>query len=417
MIFSLRGPLRRLAFAGLSLLLVALYLNLAARHYRASRLSQVFELDSLRQASHLAPSNAHYHDRLGRYFFLVQQDVDAGLERYRAAVALDPYEARYWLDLAAAYQVSGNRQEERKALERALEADPRTPDIAWEVANFYLAEGDVPAAFHQFRPVLEHAPWDVNRTLELCWRATHDVDSVLNQAVPPRPNLYFHFLHVLAGHQETAAAAKVWARLMGLPESFPAKDAFSYLQYLLDQKEVAAAHAAWQQLTARNSLQGYLSPGNSVVNGGFEQPVLEGGFDWRRVAVPGVSVALDAGEAHSGSRCLRIAFDDTAAADGGLIQFVPVEPGAEYYLGAYVKADNLLAPSGPRLAVYDAYSRALYGMSEEIQGSTPWRELSTKFTVKPDTRLLAVRIVRAPASGAIRGTLWLDDVQLTRVKP
>ncbi|MGH9668953.1 MAG: hypothetical protein ACRD3A_02430 [Terriglobales bacterium] len=405
-----------MAFAALGLVLAGLYLNLATRYYRASQLSQVFELDSLERASRLAPSNAHYHDRLGRYFFLVQQEVGAGLEHYRKAVALNPYEARYWMDLAAAYQVSGNRQEERKALERALEADPRTPDIDWEVGNFYLAEGDLPAALHRFRPVLEHAPWDVNRTLELCWRATHDVDSVLNQAVPPRPDLYFHFLQVLAGHQETAAAAKVWARLMGLQESFPTKSAFPYLQYLLDQKEVAAAQAAWQQLAGRNSLQGYLSPGNSVVNGGFEQPVLEGGFDWRHVAVPGVSVAIDAGEAHGGSRSLRMAFDDTAAPDGGLIQLVPVEPGLEYELNAYAKAE-LVAPSRPRLAVYDAYSRALYGMTEEVPGSAPWRGQRIQFKAGPNARLVALRIVRSPASGTIRGTLWLDDVRLTRVKP
>lgn len=414
MIFSLRGPLRGLAFAALSLLGTALYLNLAVRYYRASRLSQVFERDSLERATRLAPSNAFYHDRLGRYRFLIEQDVAAGLEHFRVAAALNPYEARYWLDLATAYQVSGNRQEERKALERALQADPKTSDIAWEVGNFYLAEGDVPAALRLLRVVIEQNPYDVPRSLELCWRSTHDADLILDQAVPPRPGLYLRFLGFLADRQETAAAARVWSRLMGLREPFPAKEAFPYLQYLVDQKQVAAAQTAWQQLVTRDSLQAYLSPGNSLVNGGFEQTVLEGGFDWRHLAVPGVSVAIDIGEAHSGNRSLRITFDDTAAADAGVLQLIPVEPGGEYDLSAYVKADNLLTASGPRLAAYDAYSSALYGMSEEVQGSAPWQQQSIHFKVRPDARLVALRVVRSPVSGAIRGTLWLDDVRMAR---
>lgn len=413
MIVSLRGPLRKSAFAALGLLLAALYLDLAARYYQASQLSQVFELDSLEHASRLAPSNALYQNRIGRYRFLVQQDVAGGLEHYRAAVALDPYEARFWLDLAGAYQVSGDQQEKHKALERALQADPRTPDIAWEVGNFYLAEGDRPAAMRQFRLVLDQNPWDVGRTLELCWRATHDADLILDQAVPPRPDLYFRFLRVLTAHQETATAARVWARLLQLSEPFPTDSALPYLQELLDQKQVAAAQAAWQQLVVHNLLQAYLSPGDSVVNGGFEQTVLEGGFDWRHTAVPGVRVAVEEGQARAGARSLRVAFDDTAAADAGLSQFVPVEPGAEYELSAYVKAD-LVAASGPRLAVFDAYTHAVYGMTEEAPGSAPWREQGTRFKTGPDARLVELRIVRAPASGTIRGTLWVDEVRMAR---
>jgi hypothetical protein len=204
---------------------------------------------------------------------------------------------------------------------------------------------------------------------------------------------------------------------MKLPEAFPTKSAFPYLQSLLDQREVAAAQAAWQQLMAHNSLQGYVSPGNSVVNGGFEQAVLEGGFDWRHTAVTGVSVALEEGEANTGVRSLRIAFDDTAAADAGVVQFIPVQPGTEYELSAYVKSD-LQAASGPRLAVFDAYSPALYAMSEEAQGTLPWREQRVQFKAAPGAALVAVRIVRSPATGTVRGTLWVDDVRLApRSKP
>ena len=66
----------------------------------------------------------------------------AALRPYRAAVHLNPHSARYWFDLASAYQVLGDTSNQTSALEHAIAADPTTPDVAWEAANFYLVQGE-----------------------------------------------------------------------------------------------------------------------------------------------------------------------------------------------------------------------------------------------------------------------------------
>ncbi len=120
-------------------MLCLIYVFLAGRLFVAS----VFgadkpELASLQRAVRLDPRNAEYRDHLGRYYSLVASDPDAAIEPYRAAVQLDPHSARYWFDLASAYQVLGNVTNQTWALERAIQADPTTPDVAWEAANLYL---------------------------------------------------------------------------------------------------------------------------------------------------------------------------------------------------------------------------------------------------------------------------------------
>ena len=77
---------------------------------------------------------------------------------YRTAVHLNPYEARYWLDLAGAYQVAGRIGEQAESVQHAVEADPTTPHVAWEAANFFLVQGDREKALRYFRVVLANDP-------------------------------------------------------------------------------------------------------------------------------------------------------------------------------------------------------------------------------------------------------------------
>ena len=100
------------------------------------------------------PRNADYRNHLGRYYALVARDPGAAIEPYRAAVQLNPHSARYWFDLASAYQVLGDTSNQSWALEHAIEADPTTPDVAWEAANFYLVQGDNEKALREFHVVL-----------------------------------------------------------------------------------------------------------------------------------------------------------------------------------------------------------------------------------------------------------------------
>ncbi len=410
---ELRSPLRKFSFAAAYLILIGLYLNFAFRACVASRLAAIPDAANLQKAIRLEPSNAEYRELLGRTLALSGVNLDAAISNYRTAVHLNPYAARYWLDLAAAYQVAGRISEQEESVQHAVEADPTTPHVAWEAANFFLVQGDRERALRHFRVVLANDPEAVDSALQLCWRATGDTNQILEKALPPRPDLYLSFLQFLIQKQQVAAAEDVWKHLIGLNQIFSAQLAFPYFRFLIEQHEVAAAQNAWQQLARLNrSLQPYLpSPENLIVNGGFEENVLNGGFDWWYQPNPRAALAIDTSEFHSGTRSLSITFDGQNPPDAGIFQFIPVKPNTDYEFSAEYKTEELVSASGPRFAITDVYTNVSYVLSDDLLGSDPWRLQKALFKTGP-TNLVLLKIVREPAGSLIRGKVWIDDLRL-----
>ena len=327
---------------------------------------------------------------------------------------LNPYVARYWLDLAGAYQVAGRTREQEQSVEHAVEADPTTPHVAWEAANFFLVQGDQERALRNFRVVLANDPEEVNSALQLCWRATGDANQILDQALPRRAELYLSFLRLLISEQEVAAAENVWNHLIALNQKFSTKLAFPYFRFLIAKQEVTAAQTAWQQLAGVDrSLQPYLpSRENLVVNGGFEEKVLNGGFDWWYQSNPHAALAMDTSDFFSGTRSLSITFDGQNPGDAGIVQFVPVKPNTNYEFSAEYKTEDIDSASGPRFAIADAYTNASYVLTDDLLGTNPWRAQLARFQTGPNTNLVLLKIVRDPAGPLIRGKLWIDDLRL-----
>ena len=408
------SPLRKLLFAAAVFAFTGLYLGLSLRAYLATRLAAVPDVPNLHKAIRLEPANAEYRELLGRNLALSGTNLDDAISSYRTAVRLNPYEARYWLDLAGAYQVAGRTGEQEESVERAVEADPTTPRVAWEAANFFLVQGDRDKALRHFRVVLANDPQMVDSALQLCWRATGDANQILDEALPARPDLYLSFLRLLISKQEMAAAENVWGHLIGLQQSFPINLTFPYFRLLLAKQEVTAAQAAWQQLASLNpSLQAYLpSRDNLIINGGFEESLLNGGFDWWYESNPHVALAIDTSEFHGGTRSLSITFDGQNAPEAGIVQFIPVKPNTEYEFSAECRTEELETASGPRFALADAYTNAPYVLTDDSLDNNPWRLQEARFQTGPNTNLLLLRIARQPAAPLIRGKLWIDDLRL-----
>ena len=416
MSIELRSPLRRLSFAGACFVLVGLYLLLALRAYLASYLAATPDLSNLNKATRLEPSNAEYRELLGRNLALSGVSLDEAIANYRIAVQLDPYVARYWLDLASAYQVEGRTQEQEESVESAVKSDPTTPHVAWEAANFFLVQGDREKTLRYFRVVLANAPDPdtVDSALRLCWRATEDENLILAQVLPPRPDLYLSLLRLLISKQEVAAAENVWNHLIALNQEFSTELAFPYFRLLLAKQEVAAAQTAWQQLAGVDrSLQPYLpSPENLVVNGGFEEDVLNGGFDWWYQSNPHAALAIDTSNFFSGTRSLSITFDGRNPPDAGILQFIPVKPNTDYEFSAESRTEDIESASGPRFSIVDAYTNALYVLTDDLLATNPWHMQQARFQTGPNTNLVLFKIVRQPAGPLIRGKLWIDDLRV-----
>jgi hypothetical protein len=390
------------------------YIGFSTSQFLAASLSDKPDVTHLERAVQLAPGNAEYRYRVGRYFSLVALSPSEAVNHYQSAVALNPYKARYWFALASTYQILGDTENQLKALERAIQSDPKTPDVAWQAANFYLVQGETARAMNEFRVVLENDPSLAIPALQMCWRVNPDADVLLLGVIPPVESVYASFLDFLIGKDQSTAASKVWARMIQLHQPVQVETVFEFVKYLVGRKELARAREVWQQAAPLCDLASYQpSSANLVVNGDFSLPILNGGFDWQYEKTAGVSFALDPAESHLGVHSLLISFGARAAIDDiGLRQLVPVESNTGYGFSAYFKAPHIEGAGGTKFVVQDFYSGATLFQSDDLKNAEIWKQVSGTLISGPDTQLLVIRILRIPAGSPIRGNLWIDGVRL-----
>jgi len=413
---SIATPVRKRVVAAAAIIFALAYIGFAGSRLLGSWFGDRVDQTSLQRAVRLDPGNADYRDHLGRYYALVVRDPASAIAPYQAAVQLDPHSARYWFDLASAYQVLADPADQTSALEHAIEADPTTPDVAWEAANLYLVQGQTAKALHEFHVVLANDPSLVGPAIHFCWRIQPDAATLLRDVLPAHADVYIVFLDLLLSKEDTASALLVWDALMQTSQPFERRYTSEYFQYLIRHKEVDQAIRVWRQAANRFGLTSYLpSSANLMVNGNFSLDVLNDGLDWHYEKQPGVQLTLDPSDFHGGRRSLSIAFDGPGITDAGIYQLVPVEQNTKYEFSAYYKNGEIEGTGGPHFTVQDMYSPAtIYFDSDELKDAGFWKLSSGGFTTGLDCKLLVVHVRRLPAGSPIRGKLWIDDFRLAR---
>lgn len=395
--------------------LAATYIAISALQFLAAHYSEKNDLSSLQRAVRLQPGNSEYRYRVARYLSLTQSAPDIVASAYRAAVALNPHRARYWFELAGAYQLMGDTQAQADALDHAILADPKTPDVAWQAANFSLVQGENDRALQEFRVVLENDPSFAPAALQLCWRVIPEIDTILAKAMPSEPAAYYALLDLMMAKQQPAAAARTWGQLAQLQKPIEPRRVFEYIRYLVAEHDIDQARIVWRQAGTLSGLSAYQpSRQNLVVNGDFSLPVLNGGFDWIYYRSKDVSLALDPTQTHTGNRSLAIVFDSRGLEDAGIRQLVPVEPDTKYDFSANFKAQDMQGAGGPRFAVQDVYGEQIYFASEDLKDADFWKPVSGTFTTGPEAKLVVIRIQRNPPGSAIKGKLWIDGVKMVQ---
>jgi len=408
-------PARKWTVAVLVLAFAALYAAAAARQFVASWLGSRVQLTSLERAAWLDPGNAEYRNHLGRYYDLVERDPASALPYYRVATTLNPHSARFWFDLASAYEVLGDTAGQTAALEHAIQADSMTPDVAWEAANLYLVEGETGKALREFRVVMANDASLAGTTIQYCWRINPDVDVLLRDVVPKNADAYIAFLALLEDKQEIAGTFKVWDALIASQQPFELRYVYDYLRFLIQHKEVDEAVKVWQQSADRFGLSSYLpSSSNLIVNGTFSLNVLNAGFDWQYQKQSGITLTLDPSDFHAGRRSLLITFDGPRITDAGIYQLIAVQPNTTYQFSGFYKNGEIEGAGGPHLTIQDMYTQAIYYDSDELKDAGFWKSVDGEFTTSPDCKLVVLHVRRLPEGSPIRGKLWIDDFHLVR---
>ena len=407
------GPLfRKFLFAVLCAALATLYSHFIFSTYVASTFATSDA--QLVRAIELEPGRADYHHRYGRYLYFVRQDVGQAIEHYRLATELNSRSAPAWLDLALAHQSLKQNSQQNHALQRALAVDPRTPNVAWEAGQQYLAAGDTAAALRQMRTVIDHDKITAPAALDLSWRATHDPALMLEQAIPANANGRVAFLAYLVEHDEPEGAALAWKELAGLKQKFSPELALPYIEFLLSASDPLAAAEVWRVLQTMEPEFPAFHDESAIVNASFEQPNIDGGLDWRSQAVQGVNAAIDINHAYGGKRSLGIVLDGTSIDDVGVFQYLALQPGTRYQFSAFVRSESIAGQGGLRFEIAAPQAKTTYYSSPQLPESDAWQLVRGSFQTPQKIGVAVLRIAHTSAGEPLRGAFWIDELELIK---
>ena len=367
--------------------------------------------------------NAQYYDAQGTltHFYAVSPNLDESVRLFERATRLSAYDAHYWSDLGAAYDWAGQTNDAVSAFRRALRLFPNSPEINWRFANFAFRSHRIPEALRALQVVLAENSPSHREVFRLAASATRD-DRAILEMLPPQTSVFFDYLSFAMEAGNVPASEQAWLRLLQLKLPFDLRQAFPYLDALIQHREPDRLAAAWSALAERfpEQIGPLMTKPNLVANGSFERDLLNGGMDWRVVPVEGAVAGLDSRGAFEGSRALRIAFNGKRNLDyGHVFQYVSVQPNTRYRFSGAMRVSGITTDSGPRFQVFDAFNiQDLFLSTENALGTFDWSSQQLEFKTKANTRLLMVRVARPPSEkldNQIGGTVWIDQVSLIPV--
>jgi tetratricopeptide (TPR) repeat protein len=416
----LQTPIQRRALLLASVAVAAFVSFQAVKNWIADYRIHSARLEIMERGAALEPGNADAWDRLGRYqqWDFANPDSNQAIADYLKAVQRDPHSAHYWMDLASAYESVGDNARARDSFDRARNAYPVSAEVAWNYGNFLLRQEEFAGGYAEIQKAVRTDPSLLPLAISRAWRSNHDVNEVLDKALPANQNAYFEALDFFASNHQPDAAIKVWGRLLALGEQFPLARSFPFIDDLIAQSRADDAKRVWREALAGAGKPNGEPAGNFLIwNGDFAENFANGGLDWRWSAPIGAAIDFDTAPPSHGARSLRIDFGGGANLDlGQPLQYVPVEPGRVYHFHAYIHTEGITTESGMRFSIYDPqHSAAVNVRTENLTGTNPWTAAEVDVTTSPETHFLIVRLLRTPSrlfDNRLSGSVWLADIAL-----
>ena len=416
-----RGPALSLGLSVIALLLYLLLLvplvRQAAGWYFFIRSSESGLLSAARYDGH----NETYCYLLGRLYLMNIEDPapEKAITYYQRSIALNPLQAGAWTELSRAYHMSGRDGDAEQTLERAVMLSPNDPGLMWDAGTFWLMNGKVDKAFGAFRKYLLIEPGLQTMVYDLSWKVQPDNAYILRNLVPGTYDYQSKYLAYLIGAKKTDEAQTVWKTLD--QGSLQKGDFISYVNFLITSGLYDQADAVWKDITGK--IEGMTKDVHAQLlwNYGFENELLNGGFDWRIREAEGVNVFLDESVHMTGRRSLGVLFDGKHNPDIAFAsQIVRITPGTGYLLRGSIKTDALTTSNGIFLQVLGHNCAGLDKRSDVITGTTFWKEVSIEFDAPPSCSAVVVMARRERSNkldNKIEGTAWIDGMALKQQTP
>lgn len=391
---------------------------------RVTYQTETVSIPDIQKAISQDPHNADLIHRLGYVYATSPTDIDISesVKNLRRAIALNPRRWDYWEDLGKSCDFAGDMACSDEAFDRTLALNPMTPAMQWTVGNHYLLTNRERKAYPYFRRLLGMDPTYLEPTLRVCLRATRDPQTIYTEVVPQGkdPSGRFAFLMFLSNTADYENAMRIWGQMIAGPDPAPDLSIVApFLDFLIDHNQIQDAGMVWNDLKRTGVIppQQGAETGTLLYDGGFEDPPLNTGFDWRASDSSDLDFDFSDPSAYKGTKCLRVKFVVGRNANYELVnQVVLIKPNTRYQLTAYVRSDNLTSESGPRLRVLEMGCEGCTPRaSDPTVGSTEWHPIQVAFMTQPQTQAVRISFWRPQdqvSHGDITGTVWLDDVTL-----
>jgi hypothetical protein len=392
------NALRR-ALPALALLVAAVMIYHAVRFALADHRVHEDDLDAIQSGIHLEPGDADSWDTLGRFLQLSLEHSDPAqsLAAYQQAVKANPHSSILHMNLAAAYEGAGDVDQARRQYADAAAVYPLSAQVAWNYGNFLLRQGDDAEGYAQIRRAILADRSLITLASSRVWRASHDVNIVLDNVIPADPESYEHALDYFSSIHQTQASLAVWNKLIGLGQPLPLSKCFPLIDELIQTGDSADASRVWVDALKAAGIP-YSAPMNHslIWNGNFLRDFENGGLDWRYDGFLGVNLDFDTVPPGHDGRSLRLDFGGGNNTEiDRPVQYVPVEPNHQYHFRASMRTVDV--------------------MTENLTGSNPWKTVTADFTTGPETHFVEVRLYRQASrlfENHLGGTVWICDVYL-----
>lgn len=373
----------------------------------------------MEKAAALSPGNAEIWDRLGR-FYLFSFDapsVSTAIADFQKALQVDPLSEDYWIDLANAYDTSGDDSAAQQAYEHARSVYPTSTLIDWNYGNFLLREGKEDDAYTAIHRAVVGTPALLPLAMSRVWRSTGDVSQLLDRIVPADTDSYLTALNFFASTHQAQPGIVVFDRLIALKQPLPMKRTLDFFEELIRENDGPDARRLWNDTAAAVSEPQLEESGDSAVSdGSFQVSFPNGGLGWRWVSEMGTSIDFDSSTPSGKGRSVRLDFSGGANTDvNEPAQYVVVEPSRAYRFHAWMRTDQITTDSGMAFFIFDADQNGLNSRTASMTGTHGWTNVDLDLTTGSQTHFLCIQLSRRPSTffdNKLGGSVWIADVSL-----
>lgn len=417
LIQKLDGPAAKLVLLLPILLLGGFMLSVIRAHFIVRQLSDVrFTFESSVFAASLGtwPHSARLNLGMAKVLIREKGDFAAALPYAELAVKLTPYNDVAWQVLGQAQDGIGETVAAEKSLQHAVELAPRNSDANWALANLLVRLNRVEESIPLFGRAGELNASLYPLAFDLLWQVGGKNVNRLRAVAGAKFEAQMALLQFFA-EQDLFDEAATLFKTLDPRKARQDPQCPQFINTLIGRKQFALARGTWLDLVGGAEQ----NDGNLLWNSGFElPPVLKplNQFDWFLGESKYARFGFDAERGRAGSIALKLIFQgrDTTSLNGETFQLVSVTPGVQYLLEGYAKAENLVTPEGPRLAVRNA-GTVLATSAPVEPGRKDWQHLQLEFTAPMDNAGINVTLVRIPKyvyDDPTSGIIWFDDFVL-----